>query len=311
MAREKDLWWGTTPGRSPQQRADRRSAVRYPVPASRQDAKLKIASSSWPVRVVDVSTGGFTVLASVFVEPMRPGLVGELCTADGKFAVRVVNVSEMGSREAAAPPARKLLRLGLYHLGELTPSGRDQLAAVRPWKSRAPRRWRFSQRTATVLLTAVVLAIVLLPLLLVPDAQAPDRTVLRALLSWGRGAIGLGGKSHPQQPAPDAAGVVPSPADESPESRAVRQLARTLPGAEPFAAPEVVHALGLGSQQQAQLGELREATTLALRELDDRRQNEGRQTHATRCAAVLDAARQEALKLLTPSQRAAWAKLTQ
>ena len=76
-----------------------------------------------------------------------------------------------------------------------------------------------------------------------------DHALLRQLLSWGRRAVGLGsGQSSRPQPAPDAADASDAssgPVGESADGLALRRLAHDLPGPEPFAAPEVIHALGL------------------------------------------------------------------
>ena len=185
-------------------------ALRFAVPSSRQAAKLTIASSTWPVRVVEISTTGFTLLADHPMEELRVGLAGELQTADGKFAVRVANVSEVKTPKSKATPGKTVLRLGLHHLSELT-SGKGRLAGLRHWKSRARPRWRLSQRVLTMVLTVVVLAIVLLPILLVANVPSPDSALLRNLLSWGRHAVGLGDEPGPREPAPAAADVAPEP----------------------------------------------------------------------------------------------------
>ena len=73
-----------------------------------QKAKLKIASSAWEVRLVEISAGGFAVLATDPMEKVHPGQVGELQTTDGKFEVRVANLSDVpthGSTSAQHGPA--------------------------------------------------------------------------------------------------------------------------------------------------------------------------------------------------------------
>ena len=68
-------------------------------------------------------------------------------------------------------------------------------------------------------------------------------------------------------------------------------------------------ALRLTSQQQAKFQDLLDANAEALREVDERWHKASRHDHTARRQQVLDAARQEALKILTDSQRAAWLKL--
>jgi hypothetical protein len=293
--------------------------VRYAVAASQGKAKLKIASSAWQVQLIEISAGGFAVLATDLMEQVLPGQVGELQTSKGKFEVRVANLSKVATHGSTSPNTFRL-RVGLEQLRELTPPGAMGLSGGRRWKSGARRRWRFSYRAIMLF----VLTIVLVPILVISDAQSSHHALLRQVLSWGRRAIGLGSEqSNRPPPAPAAAdasdasdastasnaassGHVGEPAD----GRALRRLVRDLPGSEPFAAPEVVRTLGLTDPQQGKLGDLRKATTWALRDLDERWPGESRADHTKRRQEVLDAARQEALKILTPSQRAQWMKLT-
>ena len=128
----------------------------------------------------------------------------------------------------------------------------------------------------------LALTIVILPLLLVSDPQSPDRSLLWKVLSWGRHAVGLERGFGRQQAAPDAAEAAPTADDGAADNPALRLLAKRLPGAEPFAAPEIARALKLTDQQQARLGDLLKATGVALQEMDDRWQNEARHAHAAR-----------------------------
>ncbi len=313
MGQPEDRWPKAQPDRSQSGKVDRRGAVRYAIPASRQKAKLRIASSSWPVQLIEISVGGFAVLATDPMEQIHLGQVGELQTADGKFKVRVSNLSKVGPHESTSPSEARL-RVGFEGLGERTPPGKGGLSGLRRWKSRARRRWRFSSRAIRMVLMLFVLGIVLVPILVISDAQSPDHALLRQMLSWGRRAVGLGsGQSNEPQPAPDAADASDAssgPVGESADGLALRRLARDLPGPGPFAAPEVIRALGLTDPQQGKLGDLRKATTWALRDLDERWPRESRAAHTKRRQKILDAARQEALKILTPSQLAEWMRLT-
>jgi hypothetical protein len=83
----------------------------------------------------------------------------------------------------------------------------------------------------------------------------------------------------------------------------------SLPGPEPFAAPQVVQALELTAEQQTKLNAMIEATVGALRECDERWQSDSRHTHSKKRAIVMDAARQEALKILTERQREKWMEI--
>ncbi len=151
---------------------------------------------------------------------------------------------------------------------------------------------------------AAVLALVLLPILWIADAQTLDHALFRQLYSWGKNAVSFGALAH--KPGDDSPTGEES---ESPDSPA-RRLALSLPGPEPFAAPEVVAALQLSNAQQAKFHELIEATVGALRSVDEKWQKENRHSQTRKRDMLLQAARDEALQMLTPVQRAQWRKLT-
>ena len=69
-------------------------------------------------------------------------------------------------------------------------------------------------------------------------------------------------------------------------------------------------ALQLTDAQRAKLHELIEATVGALRSVDEKWQKENRQSQARKRSTLLQAARREALQILTPAQRAQWQRLT-
>ncbi len=172
-----------------------------------------------------------------------------------------------------------------------------------------PAALALSPRAVTALLMLLVLTLVLTPILLIPDPQCPDRSLLGKMVFLGCRFVeyetGIGWR----QPAVDGTDASASLAADSADGFALRLLAKRLPGAEPFAAPEVVRALRLTSQQQAKFQDLLDANAEALREVDERWHKASRHDHTARRQQVLDAARQEALKILTDSQRAAWLKL--
>ena len=127
------------------------------------------------------------------------------------------------------------------------------------------------------------------------------------MCSWGKNAVGCGAAVEKHSGVDRAADASPTGEDSD---FAARRLALSLPGPEPFAAPEVAAALQLTDAQQAQLRELTEATVAALRSVDEKWQKESRQSQARKRNVLLQAARREAVQMLTPAQRAEWRKLT-
>ena len=83
-----------------------------------------------------------------------------------------------------------------------------------------------------------------------------------------------------------------------------------LPGVEPFLAPEVAAKLQLTPSQMGAFGRLNETTQEALEDLEKYWESGGRLELARRRGVILEAARDEALQLLTDQQRQQWEALT-
>ena len=83
-----------------------------------------------------------------------------------------------------------------------------------------------------------------------------------------------------------------------------------LPGVEPFLNPEVAKALELTPSQMGAFGRLNKTTQEALEDLEKYWESAGRLELARRRNVLLDAARQEALQLLTDQQRQQWEAMT-
>ena len=152
-----------------------------------------------------------------------------------------------------------------------------------------------------------VLALVLLPILWIADAQLLDHALFRQLYAWGKDAVGFGATAAKKLVGVDrAADAWPTGQESVSQDFAAARLALSLPGPEPFAAPEVAAALQLTDPQRAKLHELIEATVAALRSIDEKWQKESRHSQARKRNMLLQAARNEALQMLTPAQRAQW-----
>ena len=169
------------------------------------------------------------------------------------------------------------------------------------WRSLGRRRWRWPRVAWNVFRVAGVLALVLLPILWVADAQFPDHRLFRQMYSWGKNAVGCGAAAAEKQAGVDrAADASPTGEDDASPDLVARRLARSLPGPEPFAAPEVAAALQLTDVQRAKLHELIEATVGALRSIDEKWQKESRQSQARKRNTLLQAARGRPCKSSPP-----------
>jgi hypothetical protein len=103
-------------------------------------------------------------------------------------------------------------------------------------------------------------------------------------------------------------------AEPSPPGEAIphglSQTVRRLSGAAAFTLPEVAARLSLTAQQKQRIGEVIEAMAQAVRNLDQQLQGRQRDYIAQQRQQLLDKAQQDALDVLTPTQRQAWEKLT-
>ena len=83
-----------------------------------------------------------------------------------------------------------------------------------------------------------------------------------------------------------------------------------LPGVEPFLNPEVAKKLELTPSQTGAFRRLNKTTQEALKDLEKYWESAGRSELARRRNVLLEAARQEALQLLTDQQRQQWEAMT-
>ena len=83
-----------------------------------------------------------------------------------------------------------------------------------------------------------------------------------------------------------------------------------LPGVEPFLTPEVARKLELTPSQTGAFGRLNKTTREALEDLEKYWESAGPSELARRRNVLLEAARQEALELLTDQQRQQWEAMT-
>jgi hypothetical protein len=316
---------------------DHRESFRCPVTDARRHGELTVGSEVLAARLLDESAGGFAVLIDRLAG-LEVGKTAELSTDAGRFAVRVMHVTQVDSTEADGEPADQqppFFRLGLLRAGEAALPRPPTVSLLAENLRFRIGQWQ-SPGTLMIALVLFAATAAAVPLGLIgarweltpPSARQPSRSdEWLASGSPPRKAPLL----NPAEPTADAfprsretakprpAGSVSRPArgqaQESAHSTSLswRELQKTiprLPGATAFTLPEVIERLRLTDDQQRQIRRLIETTAQTARDLD--RQLSGQQRHEVSelRERLLDETRREALKLLTDPQHAEWEKLT-
>jgi hypothetical protein len=264
------------------------SSFRCPVCGRGQPANLLVGGSPLAVRVASRLPEGFSVIVEG-VPPIRAGDVLQLRSADGWYQVRVTNiVARQPDNDDWEGHSSGLFDVGLFELREYRdPAFED--------------RGRLGRRTGLVpvrlggaLLVGVVrwlfwtFSIVGIPLAVAALVWYSD-TIVEWYQTWRDGF----------RKAEAVATEADSPAERL-------RAAIRLPGAAVFTVPEVAHALELTNDQQGEIRRIVAMTEDAFRVLDPEVRKAGRQAETEVGRKVLDAARQEALRILTPEQRRRW-----
>ena len=161
----------------------------------RQRAVLKVGTAALPVRLLDVSAGGFAVVAEGPINA-EEGAVGELHTELDAFAIRVANIVELESAEIEEDPVvmdtetetetpAPVLRLGLQRLGEVEPTfhgGRWVRNSLRHYLGRL-----CSSGSSLVAVTVLlVLIVVVAPVVAVVLLWATHHPVIARAVPWRR-----------------------------------------------------------------------------------------------------------------------------
>ncbi|MGD0898239.1 MAG: hypothetical protein ABR915_10420 [Thermoguttaceae bacterium] len=274
---------------------DKRRTFRSPVHAPRERAVLKVGSTELPVVLLNESAGGLAVLTTdpgkLWVEQ-----VGMLKTKTIWFEVRVKYILRYEPEDDDGRAAEDVeFRIGLHRLRELPQPGE---ATVRSWRSRVLGFLLPRERSGAftgLSLTVLSVALVILSLVFVTLTWSRIRPHVTSVL---RGSTADAGPDAGQ----DAVALPPT---------ALRDLARRLPGAEVFLVPEVADILKLTDQQEAGLRRLHETTRQALDDVQRRWPDSSRQENAKRRVMIQDAARREALLLVSDQQRKRWEQLAQ
>jgi hypothetical protein len=314
-------------------------------------ARLVLGELRMPVVVLDVSAGGFGVLAQAPIA-VEVGQQGVMETDDGHFRVRVVHVApeendpmtgrpqgETGNHagiETAGKvvnpvqPAPLWLRLGLERLGDVFLP--ETLSHLSNWNLRICLAKLCPSSGSIIILGLLVVMVTVGGLAAVYALRGSP--ALRTILQWAGQTMGLPEKSaktpaRPTKPAPLATPVPQrakppkTPAATPPSTRAgsasraalpgavmakteeLRELRRRLPGAAIFAHPQVIRTLAITEDQQRQIQRIIELTTEAILRLDSLAGEQGLGQVAEQ-QRILEAARREAINLLTDQQRQQW-----
>ncbi|MEN6405589.1 MAG: hypothetical protein ABFC77_03870 [Thermoguttaceae bacterium] len=308
---------------------DQRQSFRCNVSNGRTECSLKVGQHALPARLLDESAGGFAVEVDQ-VAGLNAGDTGLLLTDVGWFSVRIVHIAE----QAADPDAAPSYRLGLLRLSDATPY---QAPRVSLWAGTL--RFRLGQWTPTN--TPLVLFVVLLTVVTVlaalyltksrwpvtvfdnaPDASPdPDRSSdatpanpFRTKFHSSR--VRQADESYDDSPfdSPSQFGRNPvrrrgSASSGSSSEWMLHESVRRMAGASALTMPEVIQRLQLTDPQQAQIRRLIDQTVDAIRQMERQSVGRSRGERAQLRAQLLEQSRQEAVNLLTDSQRAEWDRL--
>ena len=290
-------------------RQERRSG-RCPADGSPQIAVLKMASASLSVVVVEQRMELLAVLANSL-----PNLwvddVGQLQTKTERWEVRVASIIRIKSEDAPEAELGTKFRIGLVRVRELPPPRRAARAAHLAHLLRCFLASLLPIESCKVF-SGIALAILLVttPAVLAVLAWNHNSPTMTRVVQWGEQAVGntVGGNA----PRPEGAATTDSAARPATDlAGELRAAIQHLAGPEAFLLPGIADQLKLTAQQQAGFRRLTETTRLALRELDRRWQSDVPADHADKRAMIVQAARQEAMALLTGEQRERWKKLAE
>jgi hypothetical protein len=225
------------------------------------------------------------------VEPVRVVSLERLRTAadgsaggTGTFEIRLEHTVESNS-------AQRVHGLRLRHLLYATLTSLVPMEGSRPWSRRA--------LIAFLLAVALVFGYIMLHghLATFRDGIPSCRHAIASLIH------------RPDDSSEISAGVANSVPGEGPvvgsPASSTAQIARR-PGVEPFLRPEIVAALRLTDVQKIGFRHLDETAQQALKDVDQYWAGESDSVHAEKRAMILDAARRQAIRLLTAEQLRKW-----
>lgn len=245
-----------------------------------------------PVLIYEGARDGFLALVK---DP--PNLwvddAGSLETEDRSWDVCVVSVHRIESEQDIETDGPRVFRIGLDCVREIrSPSdvGRRR-AFLAKLTSLVPM-----ERTETSWRNLLTVSLVSAPMLVVVLVWNRDNPMVSKVFGWSNVPL--------QGAPPGPTSGQPGPRSEQPVNPLV--AARHLPGVEPFLLPEVAACLNLTAEQRAALGRLGATTQQAMQQLDTYWKKDSPAARAKKREMILDAAHQEAMRLLTDQQRQQW-----
>ncbi len=299
---------------------DKRKSFRCPVDQSQQTGMLKVGRRRQQVMIINQSAGGYGVISDRDLR-LAVGDVLALTVGGARFDVRVAHVGQTGTIDSTGE-AKLAYRLGLQRVKEGDELPEDWEAGRSNWRSLLPSG-------GTLIVIVVLVATAALGILAAKDSpllrQAfrrrprpqPQVAVIAESISPTAEHVAerLTAKSA-RAPIPDVPEVPrETPAEPKRGTTIAIPTAASLPRraeiadvdvAKMLVQPELVAELNLTAAQQREMRRILDEQSAALEELERTAQASGTAERAAQRAAILEHARLEALKTLTPEQLLLW-----
>ena len=228
---------------------------------------------------------------------------GQLSTPQGELSVRVFNIVRVEEEEEHPAGSIPTFRIGLEQLGQVAPEyDPDGPETGETEADEMEDEAGGNSRSSPGGVLGVAVAIALL---------------VSAAAAWrhysGNGNVApakVGGENEAVSSNYAGQLTMHRPAGGSAATASYTPDLVRLPGVEPFVRPEVAKKLGLTPAQMGACQRLNRTTQDAVADLEKYWGSGGRLELAQKRNVLLDAARQEALELLTDPQRKLWNEMT-
>lgn len=295
---------------------------------SREEEPASSSSSSqqlaFPAQPDCLLTIGSQHLAAVLAEEWDTGLlvliqgsplfwvddIGTFQTSEAEIAVRVSNIVNVETDDDDLDSNIPVFRIGLVRLDQPPLKLRPQVAPAEKTRPKLVSRLPLDRIRISVS-GLIAFSLLVTPLAIVVavwryHAQQVVSADAQSAVAVAPQVSSLTPPNGEESAATflPAASVVPEPIPEpTPE---ILQL----PGVEPFLKLEVAKKLELTPQQMGAFGRMNRTTQEALADLEKYWESDGRLELAQRRNVLLEAARREALQVLTDRQRQTWEAMT-
>jgi len=281
-----------------------RRSSKQPVPPAQPDYVLTIGSQRLPAVLADKQETGLFVLIQgsplFWVEDS-----GVLETSEVEIAVRVSKIVRLETGEDEFASSLPAFRIGLTQLGQTVVKPRPQPPPIPRKKARSKLLLLLPLNRIQVSVGGLIgFVLIVTPVVFVAAAWLHHLHQAQSADSQNSTV------SIPDVPQPTTTGsqrpTVPTvPAVPEPTPDILR-----LPGIEPFLTPVIAKKLELTPSQTGAFERLNGTVQEALEDLEKYWESGGRLELAQRRNVLLEAARQEALRLLTDQQRQRWKAMT-